>query len=624
MILLLLLEPSIKKINSTINRPIIAIAVDNSESVTARGADSVIIKSKINQLKSELSNQDIEIEIFNLNQSDSINFNQRTTRLSGMLRDVDNKMEEKNFVATVLLTDGIYNRGSSPLYRNYITPIFAVGMGDSIPPKDISLSRVQYNRITFKGNESPIRLEISQEGYRNRNIAVRLSENGRDVETKNVQLNSEIQEIEFLVNSEEEGLRHLVATIPTDPDEAIKENNRLDIFLEVIDGRQKVLIVANAPHPDIKAIRSTLAATDNYTTEVFIPSLSPKRPTDIYDVVIYHGAFSSPLTYEPKEKPGIWYILNDRSALNRVNSELPFINIQRRGGQPDKVSGSFNQNFSKFKIDNTEVFEEYPPIEVPFGEYEVSGPTEILMFQKLGSVTTRKPLMVVFDDGGQKSAALMGQNIWQWKLQEAAIHDEATNFQNFITKTIQFLSVKNDKKQFRFKARSSTFEESSAPLFDSEVYNDIYERIYNNTIQVTITDESGTRQNFDFTDSELNATFKAPTLDPGVYSYSAQVKVGDKTFRDGGEFLIENVNPEYLNLTANHRLLRNLADKTGGQFVTFDEIDRLPQLISSQDFKASITSEEDYEELLKSWWYFLLIFLLFSTEWVLRRYWGGY
>lgn len=624
LILLLLLEPSVKKVNSTVNKPSIAVGIDNSESITARGTDSLLIKSKIQQLVDDLSDQDIDVEIFNLNQADSISFDQRTTRLSGMLREIRTKMENKNFVASILLTDGIYNRGSSPLYRNYITPIFTVGMGDSIPPKDISLSRVRYNRITFKGNESPILLEISQDGYKNKNTSVTLSENGKEIVSKNIQLTSDVQEIEFLISSEEEGLRHLVATIPVDSDEAIQENNRLDIFLEVIDGRQKVLIVANAPHPDIKAIRTTLASTDNYTTEVYIPSLHEEPPTDIYDVVIYHGAFSSSVTFEPKETPGIWYILNEKSALNRVSNDLPYISIQPRGGQPDKVSGTFNQNFSKFKIDNTEIFEEYPPIEVPFAEYNISGPTEILMFQKLGSITTRKPLMAVFDDGIQKSALLMGQNIWQWKLQEAAIHDEATNFQNFITKTIQFLSVKNDKKRFRFKSRSSTFEESFAPVFDSEVYNDIYERIYNNTIQVTIVDESGNRQNFDFTDSELNTTFKAPTLEPGVYTYSAQVKIGDNTFRDAGEFLIENVNPEYLNLTANHRLLRNLSDKTGGRFLPFDAIDELPQLIEDQAFKASISSEEDYEELLESWWYLLLIFLLFSSEWVLRRYWGGY
>ena len=73
-------------------------------------------------------------------------------------------------------------------------------------------------------------------------------------------------------------------------------------------------------------------------------------------------------------------------------------------------------------MDEVKVFEEYPPIEVPFGNYEISGPVEVLMYQKLGSVTTTNPLMIVFDDGTEKSAVLLGQNIWKWNI--AMIHIE--------------------------------------------------------------------------------------------------------------------------------------------------------------------------------------------------------
>ena len=39
LILLLLLEPSIKKITNTLEKPILALAIDNSKSITARTAD---------------------------------------------------------------------------------------------------------------------------------------------------------------------------------------------------------------------------------------------------------------------------------------------------------------------------------------------------------------------------------------------------------------------------------------------------------------------------------------------------------------------------------------------------------------------------------------------------------
>ncbi len=623
LLLLLLLEPSIKKVVNTIERPIINLAIDNSQSIVARSTDSIELKSKINLIRDELVEQEIDVKLFTLSKSDSILFNARTSRISDLFSSIDD-FNGVNQVATILLTDGIFNRGSSPLYRNYLQPVFTVGLGDTIPPKDISISRTQYNKVTYKGNETPIRVEISQRGYNGQNIAITLSENGEALETRDLSLKADVQEVEFILSSEKEGLRHLVISIPTLSDESTEVNNRSDIFLEVIDGRQKILLVANSPHPDIKAIRTSLDETDSYSTEVFIPSIQDEKPTEVFDVIIYHGAFSRAIQYNPKGNAGLWYILGSESEMNLLNKNLPYLKIEKIGGQPDRVTGSFNQSFSKFKVDDFNIFEEYPPIEVPYADYSTLGSSEIMMFQKLGDIVTKKPLMIVNDDGTQKSAVLMGQNIWKWKLQEAAINENSQQFDGFITKTIQYLSVKNDKKQFRFETRSSTYSDTEPVLFDVEVYNDIYERIYNNLINITITNEKNERESYEFVDSELSNTFRAPNLNAGVYQYTASVRVGESAFEENGEFLIENINPEFLDLTADHRLLKNLSYKTGGQFIHYNEVAYLPEVIKNQDFKPILTSEEAYQELYKSWWYLLIIFLAFSSEWFLRRYWGGY
>ncbi|WP_424962233.1 hypothetical protein [Ekhidna sp.] len=621
-ILLLLLSPSVRNVTNTVKKPVIGIALDNSESVVERGVEGDKILEAVERIETTLKGADMETTVVTF--SDSLFFNAPTTSLSDLIDKTEQNLKDENLAALVIVTDGIYNRGSSPLYKSYITPVFTLGLGDTIPPKDISISRTLYNSVTFKGNETPIRLEVSQQGYDNRQVSVQLSEGGTLIEERKIRLRNVIEEVEFIVKSEEEGLRHLVANISPLQEESTVENNQSNVFMEVIDGRQKVLFVASSPHPDIKAIRSSLEATGNYDTEVYIPEIQDEKPNDIYDVVVFHGAFTAGVQFIPKEKPGVWYILSNESSITSVNKALPYINIERRGSQPDKVVGSFNQNFSKFKIEDAAVFEEYPPIEVPFGNYTLSGPTEIVMYQQLGSVKTQKPLMAVYDDGSQKSAVLLGQDIWKWKLQEAAIHKDATHFENLITKTIQFLSVKNDKKQFRFDVRESSYLDSEPALFDVEVYNDIYERTYGNDIAINITSENGESQGFNFTDSEYNSTFRAPILSQGIYRYQARVNVGDKTLTDQGEFSIQDVNPEYLNLTANHRLLKNISKKTGGSYVHINDLEKLISEIQNRGFKSIIKSDEELVPLYRAWWWYLIIFMLFSTEWLLRKYWGGY
>jgi hypothetical protein len=42
------------------------------------------------------------------------------------------------------------------------------------------------------------------------------------------------------------------------PEEFTAQNNSRDAYIEVIDGKEKILLLAAAPHPDIKAIKSAL------------------------------------------------------------------------------------------------------------------------------------------------------------------------------------------------------------------------------------------------------------------------------------------------------------------------------------------------------------------------------
>ncbi len=622
LLLFLFLSPSIKRITNTIEPPVVVLAIDNSQSVIARGTDDMTINQKLNEIESELL--DRKVEVMRISLEDTSTFSSTTSNLSGLINKVEKKIENKNFAGMVLSSDGIFNKGNSPLYESYVYPIFTIGLGDTIPPKDISISRTLFNRVTYKGNETPVRLEITQSGYKNQEVNVQLREKGNIIDQKRITLYQTLQEVEFKIRSEEEGLRHITASVSTLQEESTTINNSSNIFLEVIDGRKKVLIVAKAPHPDIRAIRTTLDETGNYETQVYIPGLQKEQPNEIFDVVVYHAGFTSGINFVPKENPGLWYILSNESSISSVNKNLSFVSIDRKGSRPDKVVGSFNQNFSKFKIEDVSAFEDYPPLEVPFGEYTISGPIEVLMFQKLGSIKTQKPLMTVFDDGSQKVALTMGQNIWRWKLQEAAVNENSDQFNNLITKTIQFLSVAKDQKKFRFHPRKVNYTSNESALFDVEVYNSIYERIYGNAIKITLADEKGANQEYNFTDSEFNPTFKMPFLKSGIYQYKASTQIGDRTYTDRGEFAVQEINPEFLSLTADHLLLKNLSKKTGGSYAHLTNADEILEAIEAKQFKAKIKSAEDLVPLNLAWWWYLIIFSLFSIEWFLRRYWGGY
>ncbi|MDP3928682.1 MAG: hypothetical protein Q8R57_06645, partial [Bacteroidota bacterium] len=118
----LLLEPMIKWITQQKEKPLLVLAIDNSESMVAGKNANYLRNDFLNELqafKSDLSSQ------FNLVQytigsgiaiSDSLNFNEKLSNLSEGLTELENRNYQLNHAATILISDGMYNAGSNPAY----------------------------------------------------------------------------------------------------------------------------------------------------------------------------------------------------------------------------------------------------------------------------------------------------------------------------------------------------------------------------------------------------------------------------------------------------------------------------------------------------------------------------
>lgn len=76
---------------------------------------------------------------------------------------------------------------------------------------------------------------------------------------------------------------------------------------------------------------------------------------------------------------------------------------------------------------------------------------------------------------------------------------------------------------------------------------------------------------------------------------------------------------EYFSLRANHMLLQQLADATGGRYWNQDELD---ELLSAIEFSAAGITQREISPLWDAPLIFILLFLFKATEWLLRRRWN--
>src|SRR6185436_8609107 len=99
-------------------------------------------------------------------------FNHPVSDINSVLRQIEAEYDGRNLASVVLVSDGIYNTGVSPLYSVFKTPIYTVGLGDTIQKKDLILNQVHYNKVAYQGNKFPIQAEVLVHALPNQNISV--------------------------------------------------------------------------------------------------------------------------------------------------------------------------------------------------------------------------------------------------------------------------------------------------------------------------------------------------------------------------------------------------------------------------------------------------------------------
>jgi acid stress-induced BolA-like protein IbaG/YrbA len=635
----LLLSPLIRKTESVIDKAKVVIAIDNSESVKGYG-DSLL--ASLNSAAGELSAAGFEVSFqtldktVNTENADSIRFDKNKTDLSGLLQTVKSNFEGSNLTDVLLLSDGIVNHGISPAFVRFPFKVNTLAVGDTIPELDLGIKDVISNRIAYLNNDFPIRAEIVANGLAGKATTLSLKQNGKVIETQKVVIDSEsfFKAYDFKTSSSQKGVQHYTIEIGGVAGESTARNNKRDLYIDIIDGRQSIQLLALAPHPDIKALRSLITNNDNYELDVQILSINAAVPASSkpYDLVILHqipnvlGMGNSLVRKYIDSKTPIWYILGNQSAVPLVNTLNRSMVINATSGQTDRVAARYNPAFQMLNLDaeGLKVLERLPPLSVPFGEYNVSSGTETILFQKVGTLNTNKPLLILNTASEQKVAVLAGEGIWQWRQEEYALTNKQEVVDNLFQKLIQILSVRGDKRKFRVFPVRQEFEAGEEVTFQTEVYNDIFEQIFGQEIKLTLTDEKGVAKQYTYVHSSENPRFSISGLGEGVYRYQAVTDLRGVEEKVTGQLVVRNVDLEMSHTTADFVLLRELAANSKGEFITPSGLRAFVQKLKENRPADRLDSSEEMVELIHMKWLFFLLIVLLGIEWGLRKYHGGY
>ena len=636
----LLLNPIVKRFTKEVEKPIVLVGIDNSSSLEI-GKKSAYYKGAFqNELQSLLQNlgKDYTVEPYllgdSLREGSRADFSDKQTNLSAFFEQIASSYANRNVGAIVLLSDGIFNTGSNPYYivGNFKHPVYTVAMGDTTIRKDIFIAKVNHNKTVYRGNAFPLEILVNANKFSGKSTQLNIFQDSVLVYEKSITCKSDNYSEWVRVNfdANKSGLlRYRIQLVPLDG-EITKENNTKDVFVEVIDQRKKVAIMYNAPHPDVGAISRALMQNSAYQVDVFAVTKFTGKIND-YEMVVLHQLPSAKnqatqIINDIKQlNIPVFYILGAQTNYAVFNGLNAGVQVTTNKEMSNDAFAVYNQNFASFSVSSPiqQLFSVFPPVKVPFGSFKVSPSSTVLLHQKIGAVATSYPLFMFNQDAVNRSVVFLGDGLWRWRMYNYLFENNTNDFDELISKTFQFLSVKADRSLFRVNGKT-IYSENESIRFDAELYNQNYELVNEPEVLMTIRQE-GKSYPFAFSRNFKSYELNIGTFAEGDYHWETSTTYNNEKYSKSGRFSVQKINLEAVNLVADYQLMHNLASLNNGKCFSDDSLSLVYKAIKDNDqIKPIAHYNKKFNSLLNSVGLLLLIVLLLATEWVLRKWSGAY
>jgi hypothetical protein len=637
-----LLKPLIKTIQREVEKPIIIIAQDNSQSLSLVKDSAMYKTSYLDQLKSlkDALGEDYDVRSYSFGDQikeglDSISLQEKETNFSGLLEEINTKFAGRNLGALIIGSDGIYNKGSNPIYsyNKLNAPVYTIALGDTTVRKDALIAEVAANRLAYLNNKFPISISVEGRKCAGETVQVTVSHKGNTVFSQPITFdgNRSAKTIDLTQDAKTVGLQKYTVTISNLNGEITYANNRKDVFIEVLDSRQKVLILASTPHPDVNAMREAIASNDAYSISTELVNKFNGNIND-YNLIIFHqlpSSGSQGLNFVKnaidQNIPSlfIWGANTDFNAFNSLG--LGYSLSGYRNTNTD-INAAVMEGYSLFQIEKitSDLIATAPPLSVPFGDFEISPGANIFVRQQVGQISTSKPLIAFNKKNENKIGLIAGEGIWRWRINAFRQFETHDVFNGMVSKMVQYMASKEDKSLFRVNGPTD-FPENIAITFDAELYNASYEAVIDKEISMVIKNEEG--REFPYTFSPMNGRYKlnAGSLPVGNYTYVASTVSEGQTLKEIGEFSVSPLQAELTNTIADHKLLAQFARENSGEMVYPDAVNSLVEKIKAREEITSVSYEtKQLNDLINFRWLLFLILLLLGGEWLLRKRAGTY
>jgi len=600
--------------------------------------------------------------------------NGKDTNIGRLIKELKEKHEQGELDSVILFSDGADRSGvledTEEALKNTGFPIDTVASSPEDKARDIWIDSVKGSQVAFVRYPVLLDVVVKSSGFKDLSVPVTLKEGDRLVSIAEVSIDPESGEgkTRFVVQPTSVGRKIYTVSIPVVSGDVIKENNQKSFVLDVIINKIRVLHIAGSPSWDVKFLRQALKRNPNVdlvsffilreaTDLVFASqnelSLIPFPVDEIFgkelgtfDVVIFqnfdfrpYGIYGYHLErlrdYVMEEGGAFLMIGGDKSFDSGNYGRTPVSDILPV--ELDYVLGTTEETFMEkgfhakltpigahhpiMKIipnekGNADNWDKMPPLD-GLNRTEGLKPNAIPLLE----TPDGEPILVINQAKSGKVVSFLSDSSWKWSFIRGGEGEVSPYYEKLWNRLLLWLTNDPDLKDVRVQTDRSSYNLGENAKVDIRISSP---ENGDKKIESSVTLPSGKevtlnpeKTNTDELGSEIQ------TEEYGVYK--VKVNAGEDAGinsdgnRDETLFLVEPPENEIRGPTTNKELLRTVAQKTRGRFITVkDDPEELGIDLSPKKTITGYKTVKIWDNL----WFFSVLVALFSSEWILRRRWG--
>lgn len=631
-----------------------AVFIDNSFSMQIREGgqerwqqtrDLVRKLRKISSAEEEWKWYSFNSQINEIN-ADSLKPSRGGTNFEQVVQFIKKNGLQKAFI----ISDGNYTEGVYPLSRKYFTDckIFTIGMGQKEDAGDVFISDVVFEKFIYQGKMARVSVEVGSRKLREKvKLRLKLMQGRIQLATRFIDFDSSnsFKRVELQYTPQSLGLGKFTAIIEPFPQEANIRNNRYSFTQETLKAKVRIAIFSGSPGYESKFIHFLLGQEADFVTRLLAEDrrgnfIGLRRPVpwDSLDVFIlqdYPGKNSRKQILDRIAKRlgsgkagAVFYFGKnaDLSKLDALRDFLPFKSSLKT--LPNPVAASVYEpqisprqtllNLFDDRQQEARYWRTIPPLELYYKPPQFKKGTAVL----LQCVSGRQyyPALIAQELKGNTFFTFMGQGFWKWHF---LLQDETglqSGYQNLLKRVIRRLANRSELKRVTLECDAKTTNSGKKVRLKGHIYNSAFQRLKEG--EMTITVRQGEEQFQIPVQRDSSGRFSAQFIPVNDGRYKISAEGYHKGVYQGKDSLIVEAMPmekEFLHPARNDEFLKKLAAVGSGFYVSANGIDSL----ESQLHPA--TTRVQRQENIELWYQpllLILIIVLVTIEWLLRKRWG--